>query len=64
MRESPFGRRSSSVRAYASAAAFAAHPESRHVNYITDVFNEENGLPTGEANAILQARNSCRFPYF
>ena len=41
-----------------SAAAFAAHPESRHINYITDVFNEENGLPTGEANAILQARNS------
>ena len=41
-----------------TAAAFAAHPESRHVNYITDVFNEENGLPTGEANAILQARNS------
>ena len=38
-------------------AAFAAGNESLHVNYITDIFNEETGLPTGEANAVLQARN-------
>ena len=38
-------------------AAAATGNESLHVNYITDVFNEENGLPTGEANAILQADN-------
>ena len=38
-------------------AAYAAGNESAHVNYITDVFNEETGLPTGEANAILQAQN-------
>ncbi|MBE6996775.1 MAG: hypothetical protein E7427_01210, partial [Ruminococcaceae bacterium] len=35
-------------------AAFAAGNESAHVNYITDIFNEENGLPTGEANAVVQ----------
>jgi energy-coupling factor transport system substrate-specific component len=37
--------------------AQAAGNESLHVNYITDVFNEETGLPTGEANAIVQAHN-------
>lgn len=35
--------------------AFAAGSESQHVNYITDIFNEEKGLPTGEANTIVQA---------
>ena len=39
------------------SAAFATGHESLHVNYITDVFNEENGLPTGEANAVVQAHN-------
>ena len=39
------------------SAAIAAGRESEHVNYITDVFNEENGLPTGEANTIVQAGN-------
>ena len=39
------------------SAAFAAGRESAHTNYITDVFNEETGLPTGEANAIVQATN-------
>ncbi len=40
-------------------AAFAAegHAESEHINYIVDTFNEENGLPTGEANTLLQADN-------
>ncbi len=38
-------------------AVFAAQWESRHVNYITDIFNEENGLPTGEANALLQSKD-------
>ena len=37
--------------------ALAAGNESLHVNYITDIFNEETGLPTGEANTIVQARN-------
>ncbi len=37
-------------------AAFASELESEHVNYITDQFNEENGLPTGEANTVVQDR--------
>ena len=40
-----------------SQTALATGNESLHVNYITDVFNEENGLPTGEANAVVQAHN-------
>ena len=36
-------------------SALAAGNEKAHVNYITDVFNEETGLPTGEANAVVQA---------
>ncbi len=36
-------------------AAAAAGREQEHINYITDIFNEENGLPTGEANAVVQA---------
>ncbi len=39
------------------SAAFAAGNESRHPNYITDVFNEETGLPTGEANTVVQGRD-------
>ena len=38
-------------------AVFAAGNESLHENYITDVFNEENGLPTGEANTLVQTRD-------
>ena len=41
----------------AAPAAHALGNESAHVNYINDVFNEETGLPTGEANAIAQADN-------
>lgn len=36
------------------SAANAAGRESAHTNYITDVFNEDTGLPTGEANAVVQ----------
>ena len=36
-------------------AAMATGRESQHINYITDIFNEVNGLPTGEANAIVQS---------
>ena len=39
------------------AAASAAGTERAHINYITDVFNENNGLPTGDANAIVQDRS-------
>ena len=39
------------------SAAFAAGNESMHTNYIRDAFNEETGLPTGEANAVVQAHN-------
>ena len=38
-------------------AASAAGNEREHANYIVSVFNEENGLPTGEANAVLQTKN-------
>ena len=38
-------------------AASAAGNEREHANYIVTVFNEENGLLTGEANAVLQAKN-------
>lgn len=37
--------------------ALAGGNESLHVNYITDIFNEETGLPTGEANTVVQAHN-------
>ena len=40
-----------------TGSGFAAGRESEHVNYITDVFNEETGLPTGDANAVVQAHN-------
>ena len=38
-------------------SVFASRNESQHINYITNIFNEENGLPTEEANAIVQAQN-------
>ena len=38
-------------------AAFAAGHESEHVNYITDQFDEETGLPTGEANTVVQDKS-------
>ena len=38
-------------------AVFAAGNESLHENYITDAFNEANGLPTGEANTLVQTRD-------
>ncbi len=40
-----------------SQTALASGNESLHVNYITDVFNEETGLPTGEANTIEQTQD-------
>ena len=40
-----------------SLEASADGKESLHINYITDVFNEENGLPTGEANAVVQTKD-------
>ena len=38
-------------------AVSAAGNEREHADYIVSVFNEENGLPTGEANAVLQTKN-------
>ena len=35
--------------------AFAAVNEEQPINYIKDIFNEEKGLPTGEANAVVQS---------
>lgn len=42
---------------FTAGSAFASGHESKHVNYITDIFNEETGLPTGDANAVVQAHN-------
>ena len=39
------------------SAAYAAGNEGSHINYITDVFDDTSGLPTGDANAVVQARN-------
>ncbi len=39
------------------SAAYATGHESEHVNYIRDAFNEDTGLPTGEANTIVQDQN-------
>jgi len=39
------------------SASFAAGNENLHANYITNVFNEENGLPTGEANTVVQTQD-------
>jgi len=35
--------------------ASASGSESLHANYTMGIFNDENGLPTGEANTIVQA---------
>ena len=42
---------------FLSPAALGAEAGGEHVNYIKDVFNETKGLPTSEANTILQTNN-------
>ena len=36
------------------AQAFAAEPEIDETPYVVNVYNERNGLPTGEANTVVQ----------
>ena len=37
-----------------AASAYAQHPEGEADPYVVTVYNESNGLPTGEANTVIQ----------